>query len=135
MPRTIKKYANRRLYDTTASSHVTLDGIRKLVAVGEDVEIIDDTSGKDVTWLLARQNQAVFGDCIDFAVDQANRTVNATDANDYFSQQVETIREFGEQMSERAQQYADITRLTGEKVKQAGPVVVPAKEKGAKKAA
>lgn len=49
MPRTIKKYANRRLYDTTASSHVTLEGIRKLLASGEDVEIIDDTNGEDVT--------------------------------------------------------------------------------------
>lgn len=49
MPRTIKKYANRRLYDTEASRHVTLDGIRQLVAGGEDVVVIDDTSGQDIT--------------------------------------------------------------------------------------
>lgn len=49
MPRTIKKYANRRLYDTTASRHVTLDGIRQLVAGGEDIRVIDDTSGNDIT--------------------------------------------------------------------------------------
>jgi polyhydroxyalkanoate synthesis repressor PhaR len=49
MPRTIKKYANRRLYDTEASRHVTLDGIRQLVASGEDVVVIDDTSGQDIT--------------------------------------------------------------------------------------
>ena len=49
MPRTIKKYANRRLYDTEASRHVTLDGIRQLVAGGEDVMVIDDTSGQDIT--------------------------------------------------------------------------------------
>ncbi|MEO8445185.1 MAG: polyhydroxyalkanoate synthesis repressor PhaR [Gammaproteobacteria bacterium] len=49
MPRTIKKYANRRLYDTEASRHVTLDGIRQLVASGEDVAVIDDTSGQDIT--------------------------------------------------------------------------------------
>jgi len=49
MPRTIKKYANRRLYDTEASRHVTLDGIRQLVAGGEDVAVIDDTSGQDIT--------------------------------------------------------------------------------------
>ena len=49
MPRTIKKYANRRLYDTEASRHVTLDGIRELVAAGEDVTVIDDTSGQDIT--------------------------------------------------------------------------------------
>ncbi|MGI9344566.1 MAG: polyhydroxyalkanoate synthesis repressor PhaR [Gammaproteobacteria bacterium] len=49
MPRTIKKYANRRLYDTTASKHVTLDGIRELVASGEDVRVVDDTNGEDIT--------------------------------------------------------------------------------------
>ncbi|MCE7902961.1 MAG: polyhydroxyalkanoate synthesis repressor PhaR [Gammaproteobacteria bacterium PRO9] len=49
MPRTIKKYANRRLYDTEASRHVTLDGIRQLVAGGEDVVVIDDTTGQDIT--------------------------------------------------------------------------------------
>lgn len=49
MPRTIKKYANRRLYDTEASRHVTLDGIRELVAGGEDVVVVDDTSGQDIT--------------------------------------------------------------------------------------
>lgn len=49
MPRTIKKYANRRLYDTQASSHVTLEGVRKLVADGEDIEVIDETSGEDIT--------------------------------------------------------------------------------------
>ncbi len=49
MPRTIKKYANRRLYDTEASRHVTLDGIRQLVAGGEDVVVMDDTTGQDIT--------------------------------------------------------------------------------------
>jgi len=49
MPRTIKKYANRRLYDTQASRHVTLDGIRQLVASGEDVVVTDDTTGQDIT--------------------------------------------------------------------------------------
>jgi polyhydroxyalkanoate synthesis repressor PhaR len=49
MARTIKKYANRRLYDTEASRHVTLDGIRQLVASGEDVTVVDDTNGQDIT--------------------------------------------------------------------------------------
>jgi len=49
MPRTIKKYANRRLYDTHASRHVTLAGIRQLVVDGEDVVVLDDTTGRDIT--------------------------------------------------------------------------------------
>ncbi|MEL7448105.1 MAG: polyhydroxyalkanoate synthesis repressor PhaR [Pseudomonadota bacterium] len=47
--RLIKKYANRRLYDTEASKHVTLDGIRELITAGHDVRILDDTSGDDIT--------------------------------------------------------------------------------------
>lgn len=49
MPRTIKKYANRRLYDTHASKHVTLEGIRQLVVDGEDIVVVDDTTGQDIT--------------------------------------------------------------------------------------
>jgi len=48
-PRLIKKYANRRLYDTEASAHVTLDGVRELIVSGHDVQVIDDTSGEDIT--------------------------------------------------------------------------------------
>jgi polyhydroxyalkanoate synthesis repressor PhaR len=51
----IKKYANRRLYDTTASQHVTLDGIRKLIIQGNDVQIVDDASGEDLTRSLLLQ--------------------------------------------------------------------------------
>jgi polyhydroxyalkanoate synthesis repressor PhaR len=63
MPRTIKKYANRRLYDTHASKHVTLDGIRQLVVDGEDIVVIDDTNGQDITrsillQVIAEQEQA-----------------------------------------------------------------------------
>ncbi len=47
--RLIKKYANRRLYDTEASQHVTLDGIRELISDGHDVRIVDDTTGDDIT--------------------------------------------------------------------------------------
>ena len=35
--------------DTEASRHVTLDGIRQLVANGEDVVVVDDTTGQDIT--------------------------------------------------------------------------------------
>lgn len=45
----IKKYSNRRLYDTNTSKHITLDGIRSLIIEGNDVEIVDDTSGEDLT--------------------------------------------------------------------------------------
>ena len=48
-PRVIRKYANRRLYDATASRHVTLEDIRRLIASGEQVQVLDDRSGEDLT--------------------------------------------------------------------------------------
>lgn len=47
--RTIRKYANRRLYDSEASRHVTLADLRQLVAAGEKIKVIDDKSGEDLT--------------------------------------------------------------------------------------
>ena len=45
----IKKYANRRLYDTTASRYVTLDHLRELVKEGRDFKVVDAKSGEDLT--------------------------------------------------------------------------------------
>lgn len=49
MTRLIKRYGNRKLYDTRASRYVTLDGIAELVRRGEDVRIVDNASGDDLT--------------------------------------------------------------------------------------
>lgn len=53
--RVIKKYANRRLYDTVDSKHVTLADIRTLIVHGEDIQIVDDTTGDDITRSLLLQ--------------------------------------------------------------------------------
>ncbi len=47
--RTIKKYSNRRMYDTEESKVVTLDDIATLIKDGEDVRVIDNTTGEDIT--------------------------------------------------------------------------------------
>jgi len=47
--RLIRKYSNRRLYDTSGSRHVTLDDLRQLVVAGEKIKVIDDKSGDDLT--------------------------------------------------------------------------------------
>lgn len=45
----IKKYANRRLYDTSTSQYVTLDHLRELVKQGLHFQVIDAKSGEDLT--------------------------------------------------------------------------------------
>src|SRR5574342_539006 len=49
MNRLIKRYGNRKLYDTRTSRYITLDGIADLVRAREDVRIIDNDSGDDLT--------------------------------------------------------------------------------------
>jgi len=46
---TIKKYANRRLYNTATSSYVTLDNLCDMVRNGEDFVVLDAKSGDDIT--------------------------------------------------------------------------------------
>ena len=47
--RTIKKYPNRRLYDTEESRYITLADVRKLVVDEIDFVVIDQKSGDDIT--------------------------------------------------------------------------------------
>ena len=47
--RTIKRYANRKLYDTRDSRYVTLDHIAAMVRAGDDVKVVDNTTRADLT--------------------------------------------------------------------------------------
>ena len=47
--RIIKKYPNRRLYDTKISSYITIEDVRHLIVDGEDFEVRDAKSGEDLT--------------------------------------------------------------------------------------
>ena len=47
--RTIKKYANRRLYDTESSQSITLQDVRDLIGAGENVAVVEAKTGNDVT--------------------------------------------------------------------------------------
>jgi polyhydroxyalkanoate synthesis repressor PhaR len=55
MDRLIKRYGNRKMYDTRASRYVTLDGIAALVRRGADLRIIDNDTGEDLTALIFAQ--------------------------------------------------------------------------------
>lgn len=48
-PRIIKKYPNRRLYDTELSRYITLNDLRKLVLEGGDFQVQDANTGEDIT--------------------------------------------------------------------------------------
>lgn len=54
-PRVIKKYPNRRLYDTAISQYVTLDDIRQLVTDATEFKVIDAKTDEDLTRAILLQ--------------------------------------------------------------------------------
>jgi polyhydroxyalkanoate synthesis repressor PhaR len=52
---TIKKYANRRLYDTESSSYITLDRLAEMVREGREFEVVDAKTGDDITGQVLTQ--------------------------------------------------------------------------------
>ena len=70
-PTVIKKYANRRLYDTGRSSYVTLDDLCIMVKEGHDFVVYDAKSGNDITRQVLTQ----------IIVDQESRGQNLLPTN------------------------------------------------------
>jgi PHB/PHA accumulation regulator DNA-binding domain/Poly(hydroxyalcanoate) granule associated protein (phasin) len=51
----IKKYANRKLYDTRTSSYITLEGIAGLVRDGHEIKVVERETGQDLTQVTLSQ--------------------------------------------------------------------------------
>jgi polyhydroxyalkanoate synthesis repressor PhaR len=51
----IKRYPNRKLYDTEAKQYVTLEAIAALIRQGEEIQVIDHTTGEDLTAVTLSQ--------------------------------------------------------------------------------
>ena len=92
-PRIIKKYPNRRLYDTTVSSYITLEDVRKLVLDTEDFCVIDARSKEDITRSILLQ----------IILEQEE------DGNPIFSEQVlsQVIRFYGDALQGTLTSYLD----------------------------
>jgi polyhydroxyalkanoate synthesis repressor PhaR len=54
-PVIIKKYGNRRLYDSSASKYVNLDDIARFIREGKNVQIVDAKTGQDLTRVTLTQ--------------------------------------------------------------------------------
>jgi polyhydroxyalkanoate synthesis repressor PhaR len=66
----VKRYANRKLYNTQTSRYITLKGIAELIEAGEDVTVIDNETGEDITSIALSQ--------ILVDSERSNRTVSRT---------------------------------------------------------
>lgn len=51
----IKRYPNRKLYDTDAKQYITLDGIAELIRNGAEIHVVDNATGEDLTAVTLTQ--------------------------------------------------------------------------------
>lgn len=51
----VKKYANRKMYDTTDKKYISMDNLAKLIKSGKEVSIIDNKTGEDLTTSIVSQ--------------------------------------------------------------------------------
>lgn len=51
----IKRYPNRKLYDTEAKRYITLEGVAELIRQGAEVQVVDHTTGEDLTAVTLTQ--------------------------------------------------------------------------------
>jgi polyhydroxyalkanoate synthesis repressor PhaR len=82
----IKRYTNRKLYNTNTRQYVTLDDIAHLLQLGEEVQVIDHPTGEDITTatltqILAQQEKSISGsvpqDMLQRMVQLSGLTLNA----------------------------------------------------------
>ena len=52
---TIKRYPNRKLYNTETKQYITLDGIGDLIREGNEIQVTDNATGEDLTALTLTQ--------------------------------------------------------------------------------
>jgi polyhydroxyalkanoate synthesis repressor PhaR len=55
MPRIIKRYSNRKLYDTEDKRYITLEQIQQLVKDGQDIKVVENQTGEDLTTVTLSQ--------------------------------------------------------------------------------
>ena len=89
----IKKYANRRLYDTESSSYITLDRLAEMVRQKREFKVIDAKSGEDITHTVLTQ----------IIMDEESRGTNMLPVN--FLRQL--ISMYGGQMQGMVPQYLE----------------------------
>ena len=127
MVRIIKKYANRRLYDTEASRYITLEELKELIASGEKIRVTGAKSGKNLTrevllQLVAEQEslgRPILNEAILIALIRYYDHPMQKLASSYVEAALGQLREHQENLSEQMQELLDspvdaATRLTRE---------------------
>ncbi len=136
----IKRYPNRKLYDTKAKKYITLDGIAQLIRQGEEVVVIDHATDEDLTAVTLTQiifeqekkkggflPQTILTELVRAGGDKMSSLRSAITAPlDLFKQVDEEIEKRLNQLVERGELAAEEARRLRHKL-----LSTPAKEKSA----
>ena len=115
MTKIIKRYSNRKLYDTEQSSYVTLDEIQEMVKSGDDLRIIDNKSKEDITNVTLAQ--------IIFEQEKSHKRLLPLSAlrsiiqsgEDFVQQRIENpVSQFRDDVKRRAEAIADTPKAVRE---------------------
>jgi polyhydroxyalkanoate synthesis repressor PhaR len=112
-PRIIKKYPNRRLYDTEESRYVTINDVQQLVRGGTDIQVLDSQTGEDITRSILIQiitDQETGGDPL-FSTETLTHFIRFYDeaVHDAFSGYLDqSMRFFAEQQQRFTRQMHDV---------------------------
>jgi polyhydroxyalkanoate synthesis repressor PhaR len=124
-PKVIKRYTNRKLYDTVESRYVTLDEIAVMIKAGADVKIIDNRTKEDLTSVTLAQiifeeekktskmSLETLRDLIRYGGEVAQRLVEGTQAE--LRGRVEAVRAAAEQ---RVQNLLTRSQATSDRAKE-----------------
>ncbi|MCY4342990.1 MAG: polyhydroxyalkanoate synthesis repressor PhaR, partial [Gammaproteobacteria bacterium] len=116
----LKKYPNRRLYDTTDSKYVTLQDLRRLIVKGESISVADSRDGSDLTravlmQILAEQEAEGHEPVLtNRALEQIIRFYGArlgNVASRYIEQSMLTLLEHQDQFRSRMRQLSELNPL------------------------
>jgi len=98
-PKIIKRYTNRKLYDTVESRYVTLDEIAEMIKAGADVKIVDNRTKEDLTSITLAQ----------IIFEEEKKTSKMS---------LQTLRDLIRHGGEMAQQFVEDTQARVEAVRQ-----------------
>lgn len=109
MKRLIKKYPNRRLYDTEKSGYITLADVHKLIRQGIDCQVVDAESGEDITRTILVQiiTEQEGGETPIFTADMLTRFIRVYDdaSQDLFGEFLDrNLKVFSEQQKKMQSQ-------------------------------
>jgi polyhydroxyalkanoate synthesis repressor PhaR len=94
-PKIVKRYANRKLYDTERSCYVTLEDISAMIKSGEEVHVVDNKSGEDLTSVTFAQ--------IIFEAEKKNNFMPITLLRDLIRDGSDTIGEFAREQRDKVE--------------------------------